>query len=456
VPESNEDFVVGFTGVTGATAGSPTGTTVTIIDNDSDTTPPTVSYTPLTNILSTSDRTFNVTATDNIGVTAVTVVWANNGGGSGSLTNPCSFVSGTTWSCTIIAAFGSPQQTNPGTVSYFVSATDAAGNSSTSPSGGTLAGGTRNLFTVGSGGTIDVSIINTFENMIVGNGFTLNGNATVTGNLTLSGGILNTGANKITLGCGASVTGGGETSYVVGNLERLFCGAETFTFNVGAAFALPPVASEDTSLAPEGIVSNYSPVTVTITGGTVGSSLTVSATDQFLPGSMNANSASRFWTLSENGNITANLAFTYRNEDVNGDENTYKVMRRSGGFTIQSISSSNNPATNTATISNVSNFSDWGVGNAVPTAANAEISGRLLTSSGEGIRNATVMLSGGNLTQPIYVQTGTFGYYRFSNLPVGQVYVLTVNSKRYTFLNPSRVINLTDNVTEEDFEAEAQ
>ena len=79
-----------------------------------------------------------------------------------------------------------------------------------------------------------------------------------------------------------------------------------------------------------------------------------------------------------------------------------------------------------------------------------------MTASGEGIRNATVMLIGGNLTQPVYVQTGTFGFYRFSDLPVGQIYVVTVISKRYTFANTSRVINLNDNLTEENFVAEEQ
>jgi hypothetical protein len=203
-------------------------------------------------------------------------------------------------------------------------------------------------------------------------------------------------------------------------------------------------------------VSNYSPVTVTITGGTVGSSLTVNATDAFLPGSMTSNSASRYWTLTENGNLTANLSFTYRNEDVNGDENTYKVLRRSGGFTVQSISSTNNAATNTATILNVSNFSDWGVGNAVPTAANASLGGRVLTADGQGIRNATVIVSGGGLTEPRYATTGTFGNYQFDGLPVGQTYVITVISKRYVFANSSRIVNLSDSVTDADFVADPQ
>ena len=113
-----------------------------------------------------------------------------------------------------------------------------------------------------------------------------------------------------------------------------------------------------------------------------------------------------------------------------------------------------NAATNTFNAPGVSDFSQWSAGTAVPTAANVEISGQVVTSSGEGVRNATVMLMGGELQAPIYAQTGTFGNYRFTDLPVGQTYVITVISKRYTFANPSRVINLTDSVSDENFVAE--
>ncbi|HEY0461477.1 MAG TPA: Calx-beta domain-containing protein [Pyrinomonadaceae bacterium] len=98
----------------------------------------------------------------------------------------------------------------------------------------------------------------------------------------------------------------------------------------------------------------------------------------------------------------------------------------------------------------------WGLQILAPTAANVEISGRVTTASGEGIRNATVMLSGGNLTTPVYVQTGTFGAYRFADLAVGQTYVLTVISRRYVFANPTRILNPADNATDEDFVAEPQ
>jgi hypothetical protein len=438
LPEGNESFVSALQSPTGgATIGAQSSTEVTITDNDSDTVAPVISYTPISS--NPVSQSLTATVTDAVGVTGVNIFWSINGGGFTSA--PCSSAGGTpqngTWTCIITG------EANPAAVAYYVTATDGT-NTATNPGGGATA---PNLFTVGSatvpGGT--------YTNLNLGNNVSVGGDVFVNSSLTLNG-IVNTGANKLTLACGVPVNGGGEGSYVVGRLERLFCGTETFTFNVGAPFALPPVAPEGETLVPEGIISNYSPLTVNITGGTVGSSLTVSVTDQFLPGSRTDNSASRFWTLTENGNLTANLSFTYRNEDVNGDESIYNVLRRSGGMTMR-FDSTNNPATNTATVLEISDFSDWAVGNLIPTAAGADIGGRLLTANGEGIRNATVMITGGNLTAPVYAQTGTFGYYKFSNLPVGQTYVVTVVSKRFTFADPTRVINLLENVTDENFVA---
>lgn len=86
-----------------------------------------------------------------------------------------------------------------------------------------------------------------------------------------------------------------------------------------------------------------------------------------------------------------------------------------------------------------------------PSAANASISGRILTSSGQGIRNATVMLTGGSLQSPIIKYSTTFGNYSFENLPVGETYVVTVLAKRFSFDNSSQIINLTDSITDTDF-----
>jgi hypothetical protein len=86
-----------------------------------------------------------------------------------------------------------------------------------------------------------------------------------------------------------------------------------------------------------------------------------------------------------------------------------------------------------------------------PTAANGDISGRVLTSAGQGIRSAAVTISGGSLPSPITKYSSAFGYYSFEGLPVGETYVVTVLAKRFSFDNPSQVINLTDNATDVDF-----
>lgn len=86
-----------------------------------------------------------------------------------------------------------------------------------------------------------------------------------------------------------------------------------------------------------------------------------------------------------------------------------------------------------------------------PTAASATISGQARTSDGRGLGKVRIMLSGGDLVEPIFAETSSFGYYNFNNITVGQSYVLQVVGGRYTFQNSSRVINLDDNLTDEDF-----
>lgn len=85
------------------------------------------------------------------------------------------------------------------------------------------------------------------------------------------------------------------------------------------------------------------------------------------------------------------------------------------------------------------------------TAANARISGRVTTANGQGIRNAVVTLTGGNLSQPLTLKTGTFGAYSFDELASGQTYIVTVSAKKYSFDNPTRVFNLSQDISDADF-----
>jgi hypothetical protein len=88
----------------------------------------------------------------------------------------------------------------------------------------------------------------------------------------------------------------------------------------------------------------------------------------------------------------------------------------------------------------------------IPTAANGAINGAV-RMNGRGVSRVRVTVTGGQLTQPLVTYTSSFGYYSFDDLPVGEFYVVSVDSKRYTFHNPSLVVNLQDNVSDADFEA---
>jgi hypothetical protein len=88
-----------------------------------------------------------------------------------------------------------------------------------------------------------------------------------------------------------------------------------------------------------------------------------------------------------------------------------------------------------------------------PTAAPVQLGGRVSTASGQGIRNAVIILSGEHLSAPRSVYTGTFGYYRIDGLHAGETYVVSVNAKRYVFSTPSLVVSLTDNVSDLNFVA---
>lgn len=92
------------------------------------------------------------------------------------------------------------------------------------------------------------------------------------------------------------------------------------------------------------------------------------------------------------------------------------------------------------------------VANIVPpvSAAGVSISGRLLTANGNGIRNAIVQLIEEDGTVHM-TRSGSFGYYQFEDVPAGQTAVISVASKRYTFVPSTQVVSITDNVVDFDW-----
>ena len=86
-----------------------------------------------------------------------------------------------------------------------------------------------------------------------------------------------------------------------------------------------------------------------------------------------------------------------------------------------------------------------------PTVATANITGRVVTPGGRGLPGVRLSITGGSLTEPRYAQTNAFGFYRFVDLPTGATYVVTVNSKKNTFVPSSRTITLLDNLDDINF-----
>lgn len=88
-----------------------------------------------------------------------------------------------------------------------------------------------------------------------------------------------------------------------------------------------------------------------------------------------------------------------------------------------------------------------------PTSANLPISGRVVTAGGRGLANASVRLEGGPLSDPRSATTNAFGFFVIEGVPAGYTYLISVNSRRFVFAEPVRVITLDDKIGEIVFTA---
>jgi hypothetical protein len=90
----------------------------------------------------------------------------------------------------------------------------------------------------------------------------------------------------------------------------------------------------------------------------------------------------------------------------------------------------------------------WGLELLPATAAGVEVSGRVTTPDGRGLRNAIVsMVDSQGIVRT--ATTSSFGYYSFEEVEVGQSFVVSVNSRRYRFA--PRVIQVFDTLADVDF-----
>lgn len=83
--------------------------------------------------------------------------------------------------------------------------------------------------------------------------------------------------------------------------------------------------------------------------------------------------------------------------------------------------------------------------NVAPTAAGATVEGRVLTNRGKAIANAKLTLtdSQGNARS---VTSGRNGTFRFTEVEVGQTYILNISSRGYRFNEPTRVLTVNEDL----------
>lgn len=191
----------------------------------------------------------------------------------------------------------------------------------------------------------------TFDYLTLNNssGLTLNNNVTVNQTLTLTSGKIDTGSSAFALDCSGSISGAASTRYILGNLKKTYCATGSFTY-------------------PTGTSNGYSPVAATLTAlATNPSSLQIKAVESNAPGFTDSKSLDRYWTLTKTGDLTTNLTFTYLAGDVDGTESDYRIFRST---TQVCDATCVDESTHTATISGVTQFSNWTMGEAnAPTSA---------------------------------------------------------------------------------------
>jgi len=100
-----------------------------------------------------------------------------------------------------------------------------------------------------------------------------------------------------------------------------------------------------------------------------------------------------------------------------------------------------------------SDFKDGAIDIIGPTAAEVTIGGRVRDTRGKGLSNISVTLTGGS-RQTRTTKTNGLGYYRFTNVEVGETYILTVSGKKHVFADPTRVVTAQDEIDDLDFVGE--
>jgi hypothetical protein len=192
---------------------------------------------------------------------------------------------------------------------------------------GTLAQNTGNALPASLSG--EITIDNT-------TGVSLSQSLATNGSINLTNGALITGDNILTAGGSITRTNG----IVNGNLNKSLADGGPYTFEVGTS------------------VTKYLPVIINNVVGT--GTFTVNAVSGPHPNVVGVNTLQIYWKLTNGGLNSADITFNYLDEDVLGDENNYVIGKYDGNWSFPG--GNVNTTTNQATITGVTSFSDWSLG----------------------------------------------------------------------------------------------
>jgi uncharacterized repeat protein (TIGR01451 family) len=229
-------------------------------------------------------------------------------------------------------------------------------------------------------------------------------------NITIAGGdvtVNGAGAGALALGAPRLITGPNTlyfnsaagtvtrtTGYVDGNFKKSYAAAGSKTFELGTA-------------------NGFAPVVFNVTAGTFPTDVTVGEFETTAPGIQPVTKAiTRYWALTATG-ITADITFNYLDPaDIPGTvtEANLRVLRHeTGGPSNYSDQGGTiNTAANTASVTGVTSFSDWTLGEAVADLAITKTDGVTTAIPGGAVTYTITVSNGGTVGNPAAVVTDTF------------------------------------------------
>jgi hypothetical protein len=238
----------------------------------------------------------------------------------------------------------------------------------------------------------------------------------------------------------AAIFGNAATDYATGD--------RVVSINSGASWSVPT----STGIARDLVFTTYMQ-----TGFAASADFTSSLKDSNPPGFT-------FWqTMSWNATVPANTSVKFQAAGSNsfggpfnfvGPDGTAATFFANGG----SLSQFNGQrylkykaflTTTDGTVTPAINDVTVCYNNALsPTAAEVSISGRVLVSTGIGVRGAVVSITDMHGIQRNAI-TNAFGYYSFDGVQSGESYVMRASARRFTF--GTRVLNISDSLSDIDF-----